>query len=47
MDMGGGAARQVKSLVIGSGIGGLSAAILLAKLNYQVTVIEGSGQPGG
>jgi len=47
MDMGGGAARQVKALVIGSGIGGLSAAILLAKLNYQVTVIEGSGQPGG
>jgi len=36
-----------KALVIGSGIGGLSTAILLAKLDYRVTVIEGSASPGG
>jgi all-trans-retinol 13,14-reductase len=45
--MGGGTVRPGKALVIGSGIGGLSTAILLAKLNYQVTVIEGNEQPGG
>jgi len=45
--MGGGTVRPGKALVIGSGIGGLSAAILLAKLNYQVTVLEGKEQPGG
>jgi len=45
--MSGGTVRPGKALVIGSGIGGLSAAILLAKLNYRVTVIEGNGSPGG
>lgn len=34
-------------VVIGSGIGGLSTAIILAKLGYQVTVVEKNRQPGG
>ncbi len=45
--MGGRRDQPGKALVIGSGIGGLSTAILLAKLNYQVTVIEGNAHPGG
>ena len=36
-----------KILIIGSGIGGLSTAIILAKLGYDVTVIEKNRQPGG
>ena len=36
-----------KALVIGSGIGGLSMAIILSKLGYSVTVIEKNQQPGG
>ena len=36
-----------KVLVIGSGIGGLSAGIILAKLGFDVTVIEKNLQPGG
>jgi all-trans-retinol 13,14-reductase len=36
-----------KVLVIGSGIGGLSAGIILAKLGYEVTVIEKNRHPGG
>jgi all-trans-retinol 13,14-reductase len=36
-----------KVLVIGAGIGGLSAGIILAKLGYDVTVIEKNRQPGG
>jgi all-trans-retinol 13,14-reductase len=36
-----------KVLIIGSGIGGLSTAIILAKLGYDVTVIEKNRQPGG
>ena len=36
-----------KVLIIGSGIGGLSAAIILAKLGFDVTVLEKNGQPGG
>jgi phytoene dehydrogenase-like protein len=35
------------ALVIGSGIGGLSTAIILSKLGYDVTVIEKNRQPGG
>ncbi len=34
-------------LIIGSGIGGLSTAIILAKLGFQVTVIEKNNLPGG
>jgi all-trans-retinol 13,14-reductase len=40
-----GAERKV--LVIGSGIGGLSAGIILAKLGFEVIVIEKNRQPGG
>jgi len=35
------------ALVIGSGIGGLSAAVILATLGFDVTVIERNAQPGG
>jgi phytoene dehydrogenase-like protein len=34
-------------LIIGSGIGGLSAGILLAGLNYRVTIAEKNQLPGG
>ncbi len=36
-----------KVLIIGSGIGGLSIAIILSKLGYDVTVLEKNGLPGG
>ena len=36
-----------KVIVIGSGVGGLSIAILLAKKGYQVTVIEKNATFGG
>ncbi len=36
-----------KALIIGSGIGGLSTAIILAGLGFDVTVIEKNSQPGG
>ena len=36
-----------KVLIIGSGIGGLSTAIILAKLGFDVTVLERNPQPGG
>jgi all-trans-retinol 13,14-reductase len=36
-----------KVLIIGSGIGGLSAGIILVKLGFQVTIIEKNRQPGG
>jgi phytoene dehydrogenase-like protein len=36
-----------KVLIIGAGIGGLSTAIILAKLGYDVTVLEKNSQPGG
>jgi all-trans-retinol 13,14-reductase len=36
-----------KVLIIGSGIGGLSTAIILAGLGFDVTVIEKNRQPGG
>lgn len=35
------------ALIIGSGIGGLSSAIILAKLGFDVTVVEKNRQPGG
>lgn len=34
-------------LIIGSGIGGLSMAIILAKLGFDVTVLEKNRHPGG
>lgn len=37
--------RQV--LIIGAGIGGLSTAIILAKVGFGVTVLEKNPQPGG
>ncbi len=39
--------RATDVIVIGSGIGGLTAAIILLKLGYQVTVIEKNLLPGG
>lgn len=38
---------EEKALIIGSGIGGLSSALILAKLGYQVTVLEKNNHPGG
>ena len=40
--------KQVKSaIIIGSGVGGLGAACLLAKAGWQVTVLEKNDQLGG
>jgi phytoene dehydrogenase-like protein len=36
-----------KVLIIGAGVGGLSTAIILAKLGFDVTVLEKNAQPGG
>ena len=36
-----------KALIIGSGIGGLSIACRLAKIGYEVTVIEKNNRAGG
>lgn len=36
-----------KILIIGSGVGGLSTAIILAQLGFDVTVLEKNHQPGG
>ena len=36
-----------KVTIIGSGIGGLAAAVRLQKLGYDVTIYEKSAQPGG
>lgn len=36
-----------KVLIIGSGIGGLSTAIILARLGFDVTVLEKNSHPGG
>jgi phytoene dehydrogenase-like protein len=36
-----------KVLIIGSGIGGLSTGIILAKQGFEVTVLEKNHQPGG
>ena len=38
---------EEKAIIIGSGIGGLSTAIILARLGFDVTVIEKNRQPGG
>ena len=34
-------------VIIGSGVGGLSAGIILSLLNYSVTIVEKNPQPGG
>jgi len=39
--------RPVRTVVIGAGIGGLSAAIRLAHAGHQVTVVDMHGAPGG
>ena len=36
-----------EAVVLGSGIGGLTCGILLARLGYSVTVVEKNRQPGG
>jgi len=36
-----------KALIIGAGIGGLSLAIILAKLGFEVTVLDKNRRPGG
>lgn len=39
--------RAEQVLIIGSGVGGLSTAIILAKLGFDVTVLERNLAPGG
>ena len=39
--------RNRKVLIIGAGIGGLSMAIILARLGFEVTVLEKNQRPGG
>ena len=39
--------KQLRAVIIGSGFGGLSCALLLAREGYQVTVLERQQQPGG
>ena len=39
--------RQKKVIIIGSGLGGLSSGVVLAKNGYAVTVLEQGGQAGG
>jgi phytoene desaturase len=36
-----------RAVVIGSGLGGLSAAIRMRAMGYDVTVVEALDQPGG
>src|SRR5690606_29470645 len=36
-----------KAIIIGSGIGGLGTACLLARRGYEVVVLEKNSQPGG
>ncbi len=40
-------ADREKVVIIGSGIGGLSVGIILARLGFEVTVVEKNRQPGG
>lgn len=39
--------NQKKVIIIGSGLGGLSTGVILAKNGYKVTVLEQGVQPGG
>ena len=36
-----------RAIIIGSGLGGLSTAVILAKYGYRVTLLEQSAQIGG
>ena len=36
-----------KCIIIGSGLGGLSCGVILARNGYEVTVLEQETQPGG
>lgn len=49
-DGGGGGPRsggRLRALVVGAGVGGLTAAGLLARRGFDVTVLERRGEPGG
>ena len=39
--------RKQKIVIIGSGLGGLSCGVLLAKRGFAVEVLEQAPQPGG
>ena len=39
--------KKEKIAIIGAGIGGLSAALLLSHKGYEVTVFDSHGYPGG
>ena len=39
--------KQEKIVIIGSGLGGLSSGVILAKNGYDVTVLEQGNQIGG
>ena len=39
--------KQEKVVIIGSGLGGLSSGVILAKNGYDVTVLEQGNQIGG
>jgi diapolycopene oxygenase len=41
------AAENKRVIVIGAGLGGMSAAIMLARSGFQVTILEKNGQVGG
>ena len=42
-----GAAKEKRVVVIGAGLGGMSAAIMLARSGFQVTVLEKNANVGG
>lgn len=39
--------KMKKCVIIGSGLGGLSNGVILARNGYQVTIVEQAAQPGG
>ena len=40
-------AREGRVVVVGAGIGGLVAALLMAARGYETVVLESAGAPGG
>jgi phytoene dehydrogenase-like protein len=40
-------AKNKRVIVIGAGLGGMSAAIMLARNSFQVTILEKNAQVGG